>query len=246
MNKKGYTNMYEMENDFWWFRGLHELVEHYVAKETENHSLNIFDAGCGTGRMMEILQNYGTISGVDISPNAVNFTKERGLENVQTADLNEWSSGSKRYNVIYSLDVLYHKAIKDDKKVIRSFYKALEPNGILILNLQAFNILRRGQDIALSAARRYRKKPLIRELENMGLYIEKATYRLPHAFLILLLKKLFEKTTFTYKIESDIKPIPKWLNRLFYFINRIENKLHIKNCTMPVGSSLFIIARKNK
>jgi 2-polyprenyl-3-methyl-5-hydroxy-6-metoxy-1,4-benzoquinol methylase len=44
--------MFEFENDYWWYRGLHELTRHYVVKfkhAKSNEELRILDAGCGTG-----------------------------------------------------------------------------------------------------------------------------------------------------------------------------------------------------
>jgi len=35
MFKTEYKAMYEVENHHWWFKGLHELVEHYVQEKNE-------------------------------------------------------------------------------------------------------------------------------------------------------------------------------------------------------------------
>ena len=55
MNKDEYTSMYELETDYWWYKALHELVEFHVKKIAGAGELRILDAGCGTGKMVEIL-----------------------------------------------------------------------------------------------------------------------------------------------------------------------------------------------
>ena len=41
MEKNEYNKMYRYEDNYWWYKGLHELVEHYVKKESYNKNLKI-------------------------------------------------------------------------------------------------------------------------------------------------------------------------------------------------------------
>ncbi len=111
MEKNEYEVMYNMESSFWWYCGLHELVEFYVKQyfSKAKKKLTIFDAGCGTGKMIERLNRYGNISGIDYSEEALKFCKKRGIDNVKQYDLNKWSEKKNTFDIIYSLDVLYHK-----------------------------------------------------------------------------------------------------------------------------------------
>ena len=82
MEKNEYAKMYGLENTYWWYRGLHELIERYVqrhAKKTVG-PLFVLDAGCGTGRMLEILGNYGIAEGFDYSEEALNFCKKKRID----------------------------------------------------------------------------------------------------------------------------------------------------------------------
>jgi len=247
MERNEYAIMYELENDYWWYKAIHELVKYYVKKEASHKDLRIFDAGCGTGRMMEILNKYGQVEGLDYSKNAINFSKKRGLENVKVEDLNNWGSNGKLYDVIICLDVIGHSAIKNDMQILNKFYKSLNNNGILIIHIPAFQILKRAHDLVVFSKRRYRKNTTIKELKNIGFNVIKATYRLPYLFLFLVMKKYFEKLIYsTNKIQSDLQPLPLRVNKLLLSINRIENKLITSGINMPFGSSLFIIAKKNQ
>jgi predicted TPR repeat methyltransferase len=243
MDINEYANIYENETSFWWYLVLHQLVDSVVAKKAGGKKLQMFDAGCGTGRMMQILQKYGDVAGLDYSEEAIRFTKERGFTQAVREDLNTWESPEK-YDLIVSLDVLYHSGIKDDINVIKQFYKALENGGTLILNLPAFEILKRQHDVIVHTQRRYRKRVLAKELENIGFKIEKASYRLPHLFFIILFSKLIKGKQESVNAESDLNKIPRWLNRFLYFMGTLENKWLTVGGTFPVGSSLFIVAKK--
>ncbi|MDO5977540.1 class I SAM-dependent methyltransferase [Flavivirga spongiicola] len=242
MNKQEYKNMYQQENNFWWYKTLHNLIIATI-KKRKDINLAIFDAGCGTGRLMELLSDYGTVSGIDYSEDAVIFSKKRGLKHISRNDLNDWEP-TEKYDVITSIDVLYHSAIKDDYKVLQKFYDGLSTGGTLILNLAAFNILRREHDVIVHTKRRYRKKTFVKKLEAVGFCIEKATYRMPLLFLIILLQKLIHKIFPPKKIASDVQETPKWINAIFYFLGKIENSFILKTGSIPFGSSLFIIAKK--
>ena len=111
MEKSEYLSMYTLESDFWWYKVLHDLVELTIRKNKGPEPLTMFDAGCGTGKMMEIIGKYGTISGIDYSADAIGFAKKRGLENVEIGDLNDYNAGKDIYDVIVCIDVLYHAGI---------------------------------------------------------------------------------------------------------------------------------------
>lgn len=251
--------MFEFENHYWWYQGLHELVRFYVARagklrnEKKNYEKNdilseplkIFDAGCGTGRMLELLDKYGTVEGIDYSPEAIILCRERGLQHVETGDLNVWDPPPNTYDVIISNDVICTSGVADDMAVIRKFHKALHPGGYLILNLPAFDLLRRMHDIAVSGKRRYRKNKTAQALKEMNFRMIRANYRLPALFVFILIQKyilgLFSRNK---PVTSDLKPLPPLVNRSLLFMNRLEN--HLFTCGIPFlfGSSLFIVCKK--
>ncbi|MCU0285497.1 MAG: class I SAM-dependent methyltransferase [Acidobacteria bacterium] len=258
-----YIKMYEFENHYWWYRGLHELVRFYVTrvgkeaeeaeeKLKENHgnpggdvTLKIFDAGCGTGRMLELLEKFGTVEGIDYSPEAVALCRKRGLRRVETGDLNAWNSSPNAYDVIISNDVICTSGIDDDLAVLEKFFTGLKPGGYLILNLPAFRLLRRMHDIAVSGKRRYRKRKTVRTLAKMGFQISRANYRLPALFVFILFQKyIIELFSKNKTVTSDLKPLPSFINRLLLVMNRVENKLFTAGVPFLFGSSLFIVCKK--
>jgi SAM-dependent methyltransferase len=245
MEDAEYYKMFEFEDNYWWYRGLHELVEHFVNTFHSDQPLRILDAGCGTGRMLELLKNYGIIEGIDFSPLAVTLCEHRQLKNIEIANLNHWDSREKTYDVLISNDVICTSNVDDDLAVVKKFHRALKPGGALILNLPAFDCLRRPHDTAVFGKRRYRKKKLVNDLERIGFRIVMANYRLPFLFLFILIQKNINKLFASdKKITSDLNPLPSILNRSLLFLNRIENKMIISGLPFPFGSSLFVVCKK--
>lgn len=236
--------MFEAENTYWWYVSLHKIIEIFVRKTKTIDKVRIFDAGCGTGRTLEQLSKYGYVEGIDYEPEAVSFSKSRGLENITCTDLNTWKAGPEKFDYIISSDVICCTGIEDDNKVINNFYEGLNENGFLILNLPAYKILSRKHDRAVFVARRYTRKGIKNQLKKAGFEIYKSTYRFPFLFFALLLKKWVEKLTNDNAVESDLKEIPRFVNNIMNFVMKIENFLINSGLSFPLGSSVFIIAKK--
>ncbi len=245
MQKKEYQIMFNFEDNYWWYVGLHELIKSFIDKYSEGViDKKIFDAGCGTGKMLKLLNNYSYKEGVDFSEDAIFYSKKRGLKNVRIENLNDWKHRENNFDFVISADVICSIGIKNDIKIIENCMKSLKKGGVLILNLPALEILRRNHDKAVHIAKRYNKNILIKELKNKGYKINYATYRLPILFFVILFKKNIEKITNNKKGESDLKTISNWLNILLLKLIRLENFFLIKGFKIPFGSSLFVVVEK--
>lgn len=235
-----YKNIYQYENFYWWYLILDELVEHFVALKSGNSKIKFLEAGCGTGRILKKFSKYGEGFGIDSSPIAIDLCKSRGLKNISLADLNSWKPESK-FNLIISLDVLYHQSIKNFEQILDTFYNALYNHGSLILNLPAFSCLKREHDQVVGGNRRFRKSELKNALQKKGFLVEILTYRYPILFVFILLSKIFSSRS---SKGSDLTPIHPFLNNLLYLFHKIENTLIKMGISIPFGSSVFVLAHK--
>ncbi|GAM09064.1 putative S-adenosylmethionine-dependent methyltransferase [Geobacter sp. OR-1] len=248
MNDIEYQNMYEVEDTHWWYVSLHELICSYIADERRGKGapLDILDAGCGTGRLMQLMERFGTVEGFDMSEHALGFCRARGMEHTRLADLNEVELGENRYDVITSIDVIYHLNVRDEAAVFKKLYRALKPGGLLILNLVAFEFLRSTHDIAVHTRRRYTRASLHPLLTMQGFHIETSSYRPAFPFLPIALYRLVRRilpcSSDPEMVISDV-PLPiRVVNDFLLHISRFENRL-IRARSLPFGTSLFITAR---
>lgn len=249
MNDIEYGNMYEVEDTHWWYVSLHELICSYLADERrlKGTPLEMLDAGCGTGRLMQLMATFGRVEGFDMSDRALEFCSTRGLKNFSQANLNDIELDENRYDVITSIDVIYHLAVQDESQVLSRLRRALKPGGLLVLNLVAFEFLRSTHDIAVQTRRRYTRGDLETLLKQAGFVVEKSSYRIAFLFPLIALYRLVLRIlphpASPENVASDVYPPNPLVNTVLLFISRAENLLQLR-FSLPFGTSAFMVARR--
>ncbi|MGA1865334.1 MAG: class I SAM-dependent methyltransferase [bacterium] len=243
MEKHEYAVMFTMEEDYWWYLGLRNIVSQCISRFANQYTkLRILDAGCGTGKILETHKNYDAY-GLEFSEEAFRFLKIRRLENVIRASICYMPFKKKIFDLVISLDVLYHKSVEDDEEALAEIYRVLETGGLLILNLPAFEFLRSRHDMAIHTKRRYQKKEIRKKLNKTGFHVQWITYRNTFLFPVAIIMRLISKKR--HKTKSDLySSLPRWVNKLFYGILILEEKLLLNGVIFPFGLSVFCIARK--
>lgn len=244
--------MYEAEDRHWWYAGLHALVLSVIRCESlrKDRPLKIFDAGCGTGRLVQLMQMQGHhVNGCDVSEEALRLCRMRGIDSMALEDLNSVVIEPETYDVITSLDVLYHTGIPDDVAVMRRLRSGLRPGGMLILNLVAHEFLRSTHDIAVHTRERYSRDMLTRRLEAAGFKIEFSTYRVCLLFPVIAVYRLLSRLAAgrdanPQEVSSDVSTPPILINKALLKHLELENIL-LRYVALPLGSSIFVVARKH-
>lgn len=234
--------MFALEDRFWWYRGVHDLILGYLRKQGRA-PLHILDAGCGTGKLMTLLAPLGQVEGIDAAEQALQYCRERGLSGVRIVDLNQWAPTSS-YDVITCIDVLCHESVRSVGAVVERLYQGLRPGGILILNLPAFESLRREHDAVVQTVRRLREEDLLPLLREKGFEIELSTYRLPMLYYAIRSRMALARPREGTAPKSDLRMIPRFLDGFLWWMHWIENRAILKGLRFPVGSSLFVAARR--
>lgn len=249
MNVDEYQRMFDLEDTHWWFSGRRCLIERAIETialpilNARTDVLEILDAGCGTGRNLQMLTRYGHASGLDHAQIAVEFCRKRGLDRVEKASLNDLPLDQRRFDLITLLDVLYHEAVRDDLQALRCVRNTLSPHGLVLITDPAFNWLYSTHDQALGTRRRYTKHTLRTVVQSAGFEIIKLTYTHFNLFPIVAAVRLFKKLRPARSQGSDVKPAPPIINALLTAVLRFEAKL-LPFTNFPWGSSLMCIARR--
>ncbi len=242
-----YEVMRLLEDNYWWYRGLHQLVsENAHSFLNKNSNPKILDAGCGTGGNLRAVKNVlpnAECSGIDIHPRAVEVALGRGVGKVQTGSVEALPFGEEVFNLVLSLDVLVTKGL-DDRKALREFHRVLKKNGVLLLNLAAFDCLSGSQDLASHADHRYTKNRLHKLLNEAGFSVTKLLYWNTAFFPFLAVWRPLTRL-FSDKVSprSDLRPLPAFLNELMTHYILCEVRL-AQRVAFPFGSSVFAIAQK--
>jgi SAM-dependent methyltransferase len=249
MEAAEYATMEAVEERHWWYLGLQDLVIGLVRAEAERagRPLEILDAGCGTGRLAQLLARFGTISACDVHPLALEGARRRGLQHVFHTDLSdERGLGQERYDVVTCMDVLYHRLIHNDLAAVRNMHTALRKGGLLLLQVPAFGVLQGRHDEVVHTRHRYRRHEVIERLVAAGFDAPRVTYRLFPLFLpTLLWRRLLGPILKGKESRSDVSGIPpRWLNSLLTTYVKTENRWLQRGGALPFGTSLFAMARK--
>lgn len=245
MRQEEYERVFRFEDLHWWYRGTRrfflELLDAYCPREAAGR---VLDAGCGTGGFAFALQErfrpVETV-GLDICQEALERGRDRGLDNLCLASVEDIPFPDEYFSLVTCLDVLYHREVRDEDKALGEVWRVLEPGGYLLLNLPAFQALRGRHDLAVHGARRYRKRDLLPKLESKGFRVVRATY---FNFLLFPVLAIYRMTTRALPgPASDLWMPPTILNRGLELILAVEGRVTVK-IDLPWGSSLTVLARK--
>lgn len=238
-----YQNMYNAEDTHFYYVTLHKLILQLIKQYSPIKSaLNILDAGCGTGRLTELMQSLGTVTGIDMSDEALKFAKTRRIK-VQKASVMKLPFKDNSFDIITSIDVLYHKAVPDDGKALREIYRVLKPNGIVILRLQAIPWLKNSHDKVVHANKRYSIKQVKQKLVETSFTIEKLSYMNMSLAPIAIGQHILQKIIPHSKVHSSIAQTNRFINMTAAGILTAENKL-IHTTNLPFGLGIIAVARK--
>lgn len=246
MNAIEYKRMFDAEENHWWYVSLHEQICSFIAAERlkRGKPLHILDVGCGTGRLMQLMKPYGRVEGFDMADLAMEFCAQRGLENISKANLNDVTLEESRYDVITSIDVIYHRGVYDESAVFNRLRRALRPGGLLIINLVAFEFLRSTHDLAVHTRRRYTRDELMTMLAGCGFIVETSSYRNAFLFLPIALYRLARRVLpHSKNVASDVHSPSPLVNIPLLLISRVENRLQ-RRFSLPFGTSVFMVARR--
>lgn len=246
MKRSEYFRMYDLEAVHWWYAGLHDLVLRFIPRDRPGQ--RIYDAGCGTGRLLQLLQERGNAEGCDVSDIAVRLCRERGLSAAVSGDLNVLVLPRGAYDIIVSTDVLYHRGIADDRALLRKFHDALRPGGSLILQVPAYEWLRSDHDRAVHTARRYSRSQVREMLIASGFPAVRTTYRVCALFPFIAAVRMAQKALrfLGWRMDrpsSDVRTHSPAANALLTSVLKAENAL-LERVSLPFGSSIFAVARK--
>lgn len=244
MQQDVYEKNYELENRYWWYVSRRYVFDK-VLRDLFRGSpgKRILDIGCGSGGAFSMLQKYGEVFGLDISPQALEFCRRKGFRNVALMK-GFYDTGYKDHSVdlVTLFDALEH--FEDDGRAIREARRILRREGFILLSVPAFRFLWSDLDDANHHFRRYTRKELDEKLRREGFEVVKSSYIFFFLFFPVFLYKLFgmskrkrQNPKFRYQ------EFPSVINWVLTLPSMIEAFL-LGYITFPFGSTLVVFARK--
>ncbi len=241
MEVQSYRRLFEIEERLWWYHGRRRvcfgLLDRFLATEG---SLRILDVGCGTGLNLQYLGRYGDAQGVDMSPEALDFCLQRGVESVVLHTAERLPFKDSTFDLVTAFDVIEH--IEDDLSALAEFHRILKPGGHLLVYTPALPWLFDEHDRLVHHKRRYLLGDLKAKLSQSGFterYLSYVNFLvLP---IVLLAKLVFALAPRRRHREMEVPPEP--VNGLLTQICYLEEKL-LRRFPLPVGLSLVGLVKR--
>lgn len=243
MEPAEYDRLAATEDRLWYFRALRARVIDAFEKAGVEDNAVVLDAGCGTGGMLRRLSEWRTgilLRGIDLSPAACDRAEDAGFE-VREGSIEEIPYGDGEFDAIVSLDVLTQ--VESPLLALVEFLRCLKPGGVLVLNGAALQWLWSYHDERVQSTRRLDRKKVIKLLREAGFRVEFVTH---WNFLLLPLVVIRRKFLPRRDGTSDVRPAWPPVNWLCLGVAWVERLLTRTGIPLPIGSSLFVIARRPK
>ncbi len=246
MNPGEYARMHALEDWYWWFVARRHAAATFVRDYAPDcPTLNILDAGCGTGGMLDLLEKWpgARCIGLDVSADALEFSRGREQRRLIAGDLTQLPLADHAFEVVTALDVLEH--VGDDNRAAAEIFRVLRPGGILVASVPAYRFLWGPHDEALHHQRRYGGAEFQRLLTGAGFRVEKQTFLLsllfPAAAVARLASRRRPKDAEGGSAALPMLPGP--INRALIGLQALELSV-ARRLSLPFGLSILAVARK--
>lgn len=248
--------MASLETCHWWYRATHQLVLDALLAFSDR-SARILDVGCGTGGLLRHLRSFHFRAGLEPDPGALRFARRRespGLgPEYLLGDIQSLSGlEAAPFDCVTCVDVLYHRQVENWQEALAVMVSKLRTGGLLVLQVPAWECLSGAHDRAVDGVRRFRREPVEQFLGGIGFEILVSSYRFswlfPGMFFLRGWERLFKKKRLhsndLTRFSRSLRPFGRAAHQILLGIALCENSLLLSGFRFPVGSSLFVVARK--
>jgi SAM-dependent methyltransferase len=233
----------EVDEHHWWYRGRRRVIRAELDRLPLPPGARVLDAGCGSGRTLQELVDYGDVSGIELNTEAAALARGRALGDVEVGRLEElpWEDGT--FDLITCLDVIEH--VPDDTAALVELRRVCRPGGWLLVTVPAYQALWSRHDEANHHYRRYSRAALRAaagaagwELVRMSSF--NSLLLAPAAAVRLAQRRLGTHNGYT----NDLDLGPGWLNDVLERPLALEASWLARGRTLPAGLSLLAVLRR--
>jgi ubiquinone/menaquinone biosynthesis C-methylase UbiE len=228
------VKQYFMESEevfLWWdpendiMSSIYQRILNLLVKQLGQfpNIISVLDAGCGKGRITQVLADLYNVTAVDISETMINYVKELDIPAVRVvkSDLASTPFLDNEFDAVVCLETLVH--LPDIDKVFCEFYRIIKHNGILIIDFDnKYGFIRLIKDLfhflfkifdARYKAEREKREQIFRTLSRSEIIhaLSRSGFRIIRIFYIGVIVPLVIKNTPI--ITSRVFKYVDWLNR---------------------------------
>jgi SAM-dependent methyltransferase len=242
-----YERLFIAERTHWWFRGLRAALGDELRRSGLSTGDRLLDAGCGTGGTLAFLEREAAPRsfGLDLSDHALRYSRERGLERLSRASVNDLPFRSGTLDAVVSIDVLESREVRE-RRAYAEMWRVVRPGGLLAILVPACPLLAsEGHDRAVHAGRRYTAGSLARLLGTRPVRVRRITHLFGLVFPAVAAFRVAGRCLWgrPARPRSELFALPRLLNEALAGLMEVERRI-LGRCALPVGSSLLAVATK--
>jgi SAM-dependent methyltransferase len=232
--------MLDVDEHHWWYRGRRAIIRAELDRLALPRPAAILDAGCGSGRTMQELVDYGMVQGLELDPDAAAVARDRGHGEVQIGQLEHLPWADASFDLITCLDVIEHT--RDDRVALRELRRVARPGAWLLATVPAYQALWSPHDEANHHYRRYNRPMLHHAAAQSGWALRRMT-----SFNTLLLapaaavRLLHRRRARDGATTPDLEIGPAWLNGVLERPLQLEARWLARGRALPAGLSLLAV-----
>lgn len=248
MEPHEYQTLREVESSHWWFRALRNVLLDTCGRLGLGRSSRILDAGCGTGKVADVLRQAVSpnVIGMDCSLVAAQQWARGGLRVMCAASVNAMPFQDEAFDAVLGIDVLECDGV-NERQAAQECWRVLRKGGYLILIVPAYNWLMSPEHHrAVQASRRYTPARLRRVVGQTPLRVVRISHLFQTLFLPIAGYRLWRRWqgwrdngSPRSELHIGTGPANEWL---FRAVDWERHLLPVMN--LPFGSSILAVVQK--
>jgi ubiquinone/menaquinone biosynthesis C-methylase UbiE len=247
MEREAYEELYCLEPDHWWYRGMRRITDQILTRiPVGQKRWRILDAGCGVGGNLTAFSPLGQTFGVDYSRLALTYANETHPGKLSQATVEALPYADHSFDLVTSFDVLCCREVEDDSRALAELARVLHPGGYVLVRVPAFTMLRGPHDLVVHGVRRYTAAELRRKMVRVGLTPVRLTYLnsflMPLIFLFRQIQNI--RVSWGAVPRSDVRATPRLINDLLLNILKLEASWIGQGHHFFAGVSVLCLALK--
>lgn len=247
MNPAEFANIAKAENDFWWYRGMEEILWKFLDPLASRRKFaRVLEAGCGTGYLAKAVEKRYSwpVYPVDLGSEGLAYARRMGVARPVQSDISALPFPDAEFDLVLSMDVIVHFPRGEEDRAMRELARVLVQGGHLVLRVSALDALRSRHSQFAHERQRFTRRRLARLAERHGIRVERCTYA-----NTLLLPVAFAKFRIWEPLSrqapaSGVAPVSPLLNRLLQLPLWFEAAWIGAGMDFPVGQSLILAGKK--
>ncbi|MBO6574846.1 MAG: class I SAM-dependent methyltransferase [Rhodothermales bacterium] len=226
----------QAEDRHWWFEGRRRILAGILRGLEVRGPL--LEVGCGNGANLDMLADFGPVTGVEPDPQDRARAGARRTAEVVDGALPDLPVEPGRYGAVLALDVIEH--IEDDEAAVRGLARACRADGVVVVTVPAGPWLWSAHDTRNGHFRRYTRRTLRQVLEAGGLHVQRISafnmWLLPLVAVVRVLGR------FVGQDHAGTGLPAHRINRMLMKLLASESRL-LARFDLPAGVSLLAVAR---